>query len=262
MKSGFAAIALVWGSVLALPAGAADAISATAPEAAPVLEDGWTFSVTPYFWAAGISGETQQFGVPIVVDIDSDFSDILDNLDFAAMAIAEARYGHYSVYGDLIYTKLGASSSTPFGILADSVDVTSSTFAGLAAAGYSVLDGPAGHLDIVGGVRVWSVDTEISFNGGLLDGRSVDDGATWVDAMVGVRGNYAFTQNFYATGWGLIGAGGADLDWDVEAGLGYRFNETFSATVGYRAMGVDYNDDGFLFDVVEQGPILGLTINF
>ena len=154
MKSGFAAIALVWGSVLALPAGAADAISATAPEAAPVLEDGWTFSVTPYFWAAGISGETQQFGVPIVVDIDSDFSDILDNLDFAAMAIAEARYGRYSVYGDLIYTKLGASSSTPFGILADSVDVTSSTFAGLAAAGYSVLDGPAGHLDIVGGVRV------------------------------------------------------------------------------------------------------------
>ena len=77
-----------------------------------------------------------------------------------------------------------------------------------------------------------------------------------------MRGNYAFTQNFYATGWGLIGAGGADLDWDVAAGLGYRFNETFSATVGYRAMGVDYNDDGFLFDVVEQGPILGLTINF
>ena len=78
-----------------------------------------------------------------------------------------------------------------------------------------------------------------------------------------MRGNYAFTPRFYFAGWGLIGAGGADVDWDVAAGLGYRFNDTLSATVGYRAMGVDYsNDDGFLFDVVQQGPIMGLTINF
>ncbi len=262
MKAGFA-LTLVCGSLLALPAGAADVISATAPEATPVLEDRWTFSVTPYFWAAGISGETQQFGVPIVVDIDSDFSDIWDNLDFAAMAIAEARYGRFSVYGDLIYTKLGAESSTPFGILAEDVEVTATTFAGLAAAGYSVLEGPSGRLDIVGGVRVWSVETKISFDGGLLDGASVDDSASWVDGVVGLRGNYFFTPKFYFAGWGLIGAGGADVDWDVAAGLGYRFNDTLSATVGYRAMGVDYsNDDGFLFDVVQQGPIMGLTINF
>ena len=260
MKSGFA-LTLVCGSLLAFPASAADVISATAPEPTPVLEDRWTFSVTPYFWAAGISGDTKQFGLP-EIEIDSSFSDILDNLDFAAMAIAEARYGRFSVYGDLIYTKLGAESATPHGILATDVEVTSTTFAGLAAAGYSVLEGPSGRLDVVGGVRVWSVETEISFNGAFLDGRSFEDSATWVDGMVGLRGNYAFTPKFYVTGWGLIGTGGADVDWDVAAGLGYRINDTFSATVGYRALGVDYSDDGFLFDVVEQGPILGLTMNF
>jgi hypothetical protein len=207
-------------------------------------------------------GETAQFGLP-VIDIDADFSDILDNLDFAAMAIVDARHGRYSIFGDLIYTKLSADSATPRGILATSVDVTAETFAGLIGAGYSVLEGPSGHLDIVGGIRVWSVDTDVSFSGAFLDGRSFSDGATWVDGLVGVRGNYSFTPQFYFTGWALIGAGGADVDWDVAGGVGYRINERFSATVGYRALGVDYsNDDGFLFDVVQQGPIMGLTIRF
>lgn len=63
-------------------------------------------------------------------------------------------------------------------------------------------------------------------------------------------------------GWALVGAGQADLDWDLAAGIGYHINETFSATLGYRALGVDYSEDGFLFDVVQQGPIRRLTIRF
>lgn len=250
-----------WAALSSTPALAADLISAAAPEAAPAVEEGWAYSVTPYFWAAGLSGETSQFNLP-VVDIDASFGDIFDNLDFAAMLIGEARNGPYSLFGDLIYTKLSSGAATPLGIAATSVNVDSSTFAGLAGVGYSVLEGPAGRLDVVGGVRVWSVDTEISFSGGILDGQKHSDGATWVDALVGVRGTYAFTPKFYAMGWGLVGAGGADIDWDLMAGVGYNINETFSATLGYRALGVDYSNDGFLFDVVQQGPIAGLTIKF
>jgi hypothetical protein len=258
MKAGFV-LTLVCGSLLAAPAGAADMISANAPAEAPA--DHWTFTVTPYFWMAGLSGDTKQFGLP-VVEIDSSFSDILDNLDFAAMAVAEARYDRYSIFGDLIYTKIGAESATPHGILATDVEVSSSTFVGTAGAGYSLFEGPSGRLDVVGGVRVWSVDTDISFNGAFLDGRTFSDGASWVDGMVGLRANYAFTDKFYVMGWGMVGAGGADVDWDVAAGLGYRFNDTFSATIGYRALGVDYSKDGFLFDTVMQGPIMGVTMTF
>jgi len=188
MKAGFI-WSLVLGSLLASPAGAADVFSPMPPEARPTDQAGWTFSVTPYFWAAGLSGETSQFGLP-VVDLNASFSDILDNLDFAAMAIAEARYGRYSIFGDLIYSKISSGTGTPRGVVATSVDVTSQTFAGLLGAGYSVIDGNSGRLDVVGGIRVWSVDTDISFSGGILDGVSVSDGATWVDGLVGVRGNY------------------------------------------------------------------------
>lgn len=246
---------------IASSAQAAD-IAPGIPDAKVVVADsGWTYTAAPYFWAAGLSGNTAQFGLP-EVHIDSSFGDILDNLDFAFMAAGEARYDRISIFGDILYTKLGADANTRDGILADNVEVTSKTFAGLLGAGYSVLEDEAGHLDIVGGVRVWSVDTTISFNGGLLGDREADDGATWVDALAGVRGNYFFTPEIYVTGWGLVGGGGADLDWDVSLALGYKFTDTISAVAGYRALGVNYNHGGFVFDVVEQGPIIGVAFHF
>jgi len=233
-----------------------------APEAKTVeSQSGWTFTFAPYFWAAGISGDAAQFGLP-AVEIDASFSDLLQNLDFAFMAAGEARYDRFSIFGDIIYTKLGADADTKHGVLADSIDVTSKTFAGLLGVGYAVLDGPSGHLDVVGGIRVWSVDTNISFNGGALDGVDGDDGDTWVDGLAGVRGNYFFTPEVYLTGWGLIGAGGADIDWDVALALGYKFSDSISAVAGYRALGVNYDNDGFVFDAVQQGPIIGVAIHF
>lgn len=224
-------------------------------------EGGWTFSVAPYFWIAGLSGDTAQFGMP-TVHIDSSFSDILGNLDFAFMAAGEARYDRFSVIGDVIYTKLSADAETPLGILASDVDVTSESFSGLLGLGYAVLDGPDGHLDVVGGIKLWSVETTISLSGGLLGRREASDSATCVDGVVGLRGKYSFTPEIYLTGWGLVGGGGADIDWDVALGIGYDFNDRVSSIAGYRALGVDYSDDGFLFDTVQQGPILGVAIKF
>ncbi|MDF8357576.1 hypothetical protein [Ensifer adhaerens] len=224
-------------------------------------EGGWTFSFAPYFWVAGLSGELGQFGLP-AVDVDASFSDIFDHLDFVAMAMGEARYGPYSIFGDVAYTKISGQAGTPRGILATDGDLRSETFAGLLGAGYSVFDNGTARLEMVGGLRVWSVETELSFSGGSFDGRSRSDDAAWVDGLAGFRGTYSLTPEIYLTGWGFIGAGGADLDWDVAATIGYRFSDTISAVAGYRALGVDYSDDGFVFDTVQQGPILGLVVRF
>ncbi|MGI0524678.1 hypothetical protein [Rhizobium giardinii] len=241
---------------------AADAYSPMTPQVQQAeTDEGWTFAFAPYFWAAGLSGDVAQFGLP-TVEVDSSFSDILDHLDFGAMAIGEARYDRYSIFGDVMYSKISGSAGTPRGIVASNVEVTSETFAGLLGVGYSIIDDNSARLDVVGGARVWSVDTDLSFSGGILDGVSRHDGATWVDAVAGFRGNYAITPEIYLTGWGLIGAGQADLDWDVAAAIGYHFSDTISAVVGYRALGVDYSKDGFVFDVVQQGPILGMVIRF
>ncbi|UVC09601.1 hypothetical protein IHQ71_02955 [Rhizobium sp. TH2] len=241
---------------------AADVSPLVTPQPAPEESPDWSFAASPYFWGASISGKTSQFGVPKTIKIDSSFGDILENLDFAFMAAAEFRYERFSVIGDFMYTKVSDNADTPFGVLAKQVDVQFESVAGLLGVGYAVIDGPQGHLDVVGGIRVWSVDTTISFNGGFLDGREVDDGATWVDGMAGLRGKYMITPEWFVSGWGFVGTGGAKIDWDVAANIGYQFNDTFSAIAGYRALGVNYRHDGFIFDTVQQGPILGVTVKF
>jgi hypothetical protein len=263
MKHHLVFVAGLLGAAIAVnAANAADPLAPLAPGATPVeTPSGWTITVAPYFWAAGMKGDIAQFGLP-QVHVDARFSDILDNLDFAAMAVGEARYDRYSVFGDIMYTKLSNSATTPNGVVADDIEVTSKTFAGLLGAGYSVIDGPNGRLDVVGAVRLWSTETTISFSGGLLGGVERNDSATWADALAGLKGNYFLTPNVYLTGWAMAGAGGADLDWDVMGGVGYKFNDRISAVAGYRALGVDYSNDGFVFDVVEQGPIIGVAIHF
>ena len=44
--------------------------------------------------------------------------------------------------------------------------------------------------------------------------------------------------------------------------VGYEVTESTSLIAGYRALGVDYQNGDFLFDVVESGPILGALVRF
>ena len=69
---------------------------------------------------------------------------------------------------------------------------------------------------------------------------------------------------FFFNGWAMIGGLGAssNIDWDVFGGLGYEFNDHKSILAGYRAIGVDYEDDGLVFDIVQHGPIIGALFDF
>lgn len=262
MKPGIACTLTCVGVLLFAGNAIAADIAPVTPEVQPVAtEDGWTFKFAPYFWAASLSGDAGNFGLP-TVHVDASFGDIFDHLDFAAMAAGEARYGPYSIFTDIIYSKISGTGATPRGALATSASLDSKTFAGLLGVGYSLLEDDAGQLDIVAGARVWSVENTISLTGGALGGQSKSDSATWVDALGGFRGNYSITPTVYLTGWGLVGGGGADIDWDVAAAIGYKFNDSISATLGYRALGVDYSKNGFVLDVVQRGPIMNLVVNF
>jgi hypothetical protein len=51
-------------------------------------------------------------------------------------------------------------------------------------------------------------------------------------------------------------------DWDANINLGYQWTQGFSSTIGYRYLDVDYADDGFLYDVAQDGLVLGLSWRF
>src|SRR5436309_4120334 len=84
------------------------------------------------------------------------------------------------------------------------------------------------------------------------------------DPYVGLRGRYNFNKTFYTAVRGEIGGFGvgADLMWQVEAAVGINLTRSIFTEVGYRALGVDYENDGLLFDAVMHGPQITTGITF
>lgn len=231
--------------------------------AEPPAAIGWSFTTAAYLWAAGMNGDVGLFGLP-AQPVDQSFIDVLPNLDGAFTTVFEARKGPISFGVDLMYLKLGSSVDTPVGILANRVNVDVTSVTATVVGGYALIDNGDMTLDAVAGARVWHSSTDFSFVGGVLGGTSQDDGDTWVDPVVGTKFHVGIGGNFYLSGWALAGGFGvsSDLMWDVMGGVGYAYNDHFSAFAGYRALGVDYAKDGFVYDVTQHGPVLAGVFKF
>lgn len=251
---------------LMLPA-AAQAADIAAPEAA----GGWTFAASAYLWGAGIDGESGVFGLP-PQDVDLSFSDILKDLDFAFMGLAEARNGPFVLGLDVTYSKVGSEVDNPRQEAAerviDKINVDTASWMVTGYGGYSILDTDELRVDLIGGARFWSVNTDFEVDtvkpANPLDGRTVDDGASWVDPLAGVKLRLDLAPDVYVASWGMVGGFGvgSDMMWDVMAGAGYSFTEHFDVFAGYRAVSVDYSDDGFVYDMVQQGPVMAGVFRF
>ncbi len=86
----------------------------------------------------------------------------------------------------------------------------------------------------------------------------------WFDPYLGLRGRYNFNKVFYTAVRGEIGGFdvGSELMWEVEGVIGINLTRSIFTEVGYRALSVDYNNDGFLFDTITHGPQITTGITF
>jgi hypothetical protein len=89
-------------------------------------------------------------------------------------------------------------------------------------------------------------------------------GDYWFDPYVGLRGRYNFNKVFYTAVRGEIGGFGvgSDLMWEVEGVIGINLTRCIFTEVGYRALSVDYENDGLLFDTITHGPQITTGITF
>jgi hypothetical protein len=86
----------------------------------------------------------------------------------------------------------------------------------------------------------------------------------WFDPYVGLRGRYNFNKTYYTAVRGEIGGFGVgfDLMWEVEGVIGINLTRNIFTELGYRALGGNYENDSFLFDVVMHGPQITTGITF
>lgn len=224
---------------------------------------GWSWAVTPYLWGSGLSGDIGALaGVP-PVSIDVSFSDILSNLDMAAFATMSGNNGQFGISGDLQYTKLSTSSRS-LAPLYGQADLKTTLTVVTLLGDYKISSSPVHELWVSGGLRYWDVETSIALTPGLLPGRAGSGSDSWVDPVIGLRGQRSIGDKTYLTGWAYVGGFGVGSEEmaDVFGGIGYNFSDRVAGVFGYRWMSVDRVDGSFVFDVVQQGPMAGVTFRF
>lgn len=237
------------------------AAQSSAPDPATTDPGHWQYRLTPYLWGAGLDGTVGKFGQR--AQVDKGFGDILDELELGGMVGFEARRGRLGVLGDVLHVRLGESGTmvAPPGLPVAAKARTRTTTA-LLAAQYRVAAAEWGYVDVLGGARYWSLRAEVRLGPPVNVGAG--DSERWTDPVVGLKGLYHLGPRSYAMGWGMLGGFGvgARSSSDLMAALGYKLNDELAVLLAYRRLAVDYRDGGFVFDVAQQGPAIGLDYRF
>jgi hypothetical protein len=237
-------------------------ISFAGASAAQEADEGWRFTLSPYLWGAGISGTSGALPPLPPAEVDLSFSDILDDLRFAGMIAGSAQKGRFGITADIQY--VDTQNDGDLRPIYARTQLTSKTFLATLTGEYAVLATEAATLFVGGGFRVWSVETDLKLRGGPAADRGVDHNDTWVDPVLTLRGEANLSERWFVAGWAGVGGFGvgSDIMADLFGSVGYRITPATSVSVGYRWMKVDRDEDGFLYDVEQQGPMAGMTFRF
>lgn len=237
--------ACLWVGVLAMVAGC------WTPAAAQTPSDGWDVLVAPYLMGAAQNGTVAVRGRE--ADIDVSASDIFSNLEFGAMGLLVAKKGGWGFGADAIWMALGVN------VRDTEVDYNQGAFAF-----YGLRElGPA--ADVTFGLRVNTLQGELTFN---RLGVNVSQDRTWVDPIAGLTLRTPAGRPVQLRVYTEIGGFGAgsDLAWQIFPSVGINVTDSFSVELGYRWLDLDYStgegNGRFAYDVLTQGPILGVGFRF
>ncbi len=236
--------------------------------------DGWEFNVVPYVWAAGSTSKVQHPAFPTTVESETSFKDILENLDFGAMAAFEARRGRWGILLDGLFVKVSEDAEVGIPQLGGArlpVDLSVRTFTGLAGVTYRVVDDSIGSLDLVAGPRYWSLQSTISaafppgtpLPPGVPTSYDRSETVDWVDAMAGAKAVVHIAPRVTLNAHAMFGGGGSRFSSDSLGALGFGIGKQVSLLAGYRHLSAGIRrSNGLEVDTRMHGPILGLGVRF
>jgi len=209
----------------------------------------WTCDITLYGLAAGMSGDVMVKGIP--AEVDFGFDEIWDNLEFGAMGKVRVGHGRWALTTDVIYMDLGTSQKN--------VSVDFEQWVVEPTLSYRV----SPNLELLAGARYNQLDVAIA---GPFNVRSGTE--SWWDPIVGANVSLPLGEKFCFNMRGDIGGFdvGSDLTWQAFPSVTWQFAKAWSLNAGYRWVYTDYADgsgtDEFRYDMLSQGPQLGVTFRF
>ncbi len=237
-------------------------VETLAPSPAPAEDESpWSFRVAPYLWLTSVSG-TVGAG-PLSADANLGASDALSKLTFGFMVLTEVGYDRWSLENDLIYARFQTSKETP-GPLFGQLNSTLDQFQWTSLLGYRVIQTQRFSFDLQAGFRMLSLGLDLELTPGLLEGRSRSFTRTWIDPVIGFRSRAYLTDWLFVVARGDIGGFGAnsELTWQAFAGAGAQISRWAAFVAGYRAIGYDYDQAGFSYEITTYGPVAGFELSF
>ena len=227
----------------------------------------WSFELEPYLMATSIEG-TASVGRVTGVDVDVEFSDILETLNLAAMLHFEAHHkSGWGIWLDYGFMDLGQDTSGPVGGVA-STDLRQGVLEAFALYRQELT---RGKIDFIAGIKWWDNDIDATIDPAFIPGsRSIKVRADWIDAVIGARWTHYISENWHFRLRGDIGGLGLSSDFTgtASAGIIYVINDLMDIDLTYKATWVDYEEgtrgtpDYFEYDTVTHGPIVGLNFKF
>jgi opacity protein-like surface antigen len=243
------------------------------PLSANAGDGSWDVELIPYVWMVDIEGDATLRGR--TGSVDTDFSDIMDNLEFGFMGRVEAWKDRWGLILDATHLNVGSQFDTRLSTVSANMDAEQTMID--AAVAYRALDhvldnGNPMTGDVILGGRYQAIKAELDIvtNGPLSDlfpGGTYGPDAEWGEVFVGGRLHWGLTEKLgFAIrgdvgGFGLDSASDSDLTWNFLVGIDYQLKENISLKCGYRMAGIDYTSgeaNQFGVDLDYSGAIVGL----
>ena len=174
------------------------------------------------------------------------------------MGAVEVRYRRLMLIADVNFMTL-ENEKPLLGLLYSGVNLETTVVFGTTKLAYSFEPLPGLALKPYAGARWWSVDAKARVTSArlILEDIEKDFSRAWPDPVFGVSLRYDITDRWFVRGVADVGGGVSRVTWQTYGATGYQFTDWFGLSAGYRLLGVDYNRDGFEFDVIMQGLLLG-----
>lgn len=235
-----------------------------------MAEETWT-EVGLYVFHFDTEGDAQIGNV--TVDVDLEFSDILDNLDNAFKGYIEHRRGKWSFIGDLLHLEVSDDGS----IARDEIirveldaEYKQTVFGGYV--GYRILereyDAADLGLDLLVGARYTGMELDLSAAVTVPApfpslSRDRDEDEDWIDAVLGLRLQYGGRKGWSGTFWADVGDGSDSSSLQFMALATYRGDSNWIFSGGYRYYNLEYETGSGTsrldLDLDFTGPIFGVS---
>ncbi|MHA1989272.1 MAG: hypothetical protein ACW98D_21830 [Promethearchaeota archaeon] len=221
--------------------------------------------LTPYLWFGGFNGHLSASSSSPLLGVDIKFNDLQNSIEINIPISASVKKGRWGWYGDLFFLRLDKSDRILAGNRGLRFSFQTDQLSFENSATFYLFKNDTIWGEAMLGARLWYLKYKFDILSLRTGATGITRGKeTWVDPIIGFRTQVNLSRRWYLNfmaNAGFTGIG-SDETYGLFSTLGFRINKRMAVTTGYKYLTIDYNKQGFIFDLNQKGPYLAYSLFF